>query len=329
MTGASGFLGSRTVAILSEQGCFVHALVRNTSRCDHLDLPNVTIFHGDIAEAESLISAFIGAEFVIHTAADTSGSEAGRRITIHGTKNILALCKQFQVRKLVYISTCNVYAVADYTKDQTVTEKSALERFPEKRGPYTHAKLEAEQLVTQAMDNGSVPIVCLRPGTIYGPGGNIYTPMMGFAMGNKFFAVIGDGRFVLPLVYVDNLVEAIVAAMKMNPGTNQIYNVVDPVEVTKRDFMERVVKKLYPDSRAVCIPVGILKIIVYLQEIFFWAMGRKPVLSMYRLNSSQKPVRYDVSKLSDDLVWRPRVSVEAAFNKLISYEKEKANFKRR
>lgn len=324
VTGASGFLGSRTVAILSEQGCSVHALVRKTSRTDHLRLPKVTIFHGDVGEAETLKSAFEGADYVIHTAADTGGSEEGGKLsTIQGTRNILALCEQYKVKKLVYISSCNVYGVADYRNDQVVTEESSLERFTEKRGHYTHAKLMAEQLVIRVMEKGTVPIVCLRPGTIYGPGGDIYTPIMGFSFGKKFFVVIGDGRFVLPLVYVDNLVEAILVAMKKSNSTNKIYNVVDPIKVTKRDYMEGLIKKLYPDSRTVYIPFTILKMIVYFQEKLFEAMKRRPFLTRYRLISSQKPILYDVSRIVNDLEWKPSVSVDVAFDNLIKYEKNR------
>ena len=324
VTGASGFLGSRTVASLSGQACAVHALVRKTSRTDHLSLPGFTIFHGDVADAESMRPAFEGAEYVVHTAADTGGSEEGGKLsTIQGTMNILALCEQYKVKKLVYISTCNVYGVADYGNDQVVTEESSLERFPEKRGHYTNAKLRAEQLVTGVMEKATIPIVCLRPGTIYGPGGDIYTPMIGFSLGNKFFAVIGNGSFVLPLVYVDNLVEAIMVAMKKSNSTNNIYNVVDPVKVTKREYMERVVKKIYPDSHTVYIPFTILKMIVYFQEKLFGAIKRKPLLTSYRLISSQKPVLYDVTKICNELAWRPPVSIEAAYENLIRYEEEK------
>ena len=214
VTGASGFLGSRTVALLAERGCLVRALVRRTSRIDHLRLPNVSITLGDVTEAESLQPAFEKVDYVIHAAADTSGGEeAGDSTTVQGTRNILALCARFNVRKLVYISSCNVYGVVDYRQGEVVTEESPLERFPERRGPYSHSKFKAEQLVARALENGTVPIVCLRPGTIYGPGGEIYTPMIGFALGRRVFAVIGDGSLVLPLVYVDNMVEAIIVIM--------------------------------------------------------------------------------------------------------------------
>jgi len=322
VTGASGFLGSRTVAILTEQGCSVHALVRKTSRTDHLQLPDVTIFYGDVADIESLQPAFEGIDYVVHAAADTSGNEeAGKLSTILGTRNILTLCERHKVRKLVYISSCSVYGVTDYKPGQKVNESSSLERYPEKRGAYSHSKLKAEELITRAMKNETVPVVCLRPGTIYGPGGEIYTAMMGFSLGKRFFVIIGDGSFVLPLVYVDNLVDAIVIAIKTNISDNKIYNVVDPVKVTKKEYVERVIKKLYPNSRTLYLPFNLLKTIVSIQSRFFSAINRKPLLTEYRLISSQKNITYDVSKITRELSWRPPVSVERAFGNLIDHEK--------
>lgn len=321
VTGASGFLGSRTVAVLSQHGCAVRALVRKTSRTDHLCLPNVTIFRGDVGDAESMKPAFEGVEYVIHAAADTSGNkEEGKLSTIQGTKNILALCGQYRVKKLVYISSCSVYGVSDYKEGEVVTEESSLERFPDKRGSYSDSKFRAERLVVRAMGEGAVPIICLRPGTIYGPGGDVYTPMLGLSLGSKVFAVIGDGRFVLPLVYVDNMVEAILVAMENQSSTNKIYNVVDPEKVTKKEYMDGLVKKLFPGAHTVYVPFGLLKAIVFLQEIVFKAVKRQPVLTTYRLVSSQKPVVYDAFKITRDLAWKPPVTIETAFNAVVQYE---------
>lgn len=320
VTGASGFLGSRTVTILSERGCSVHALVRKTSRTDHLCLTNVTIFQGDIAEVESLRPAFEGVQHVIHAAADTRGNEdAGKLSTIQGTQNILALCEEYRVKKLIYISSCSVYGVFDYKQGKLITEDSSLERFPEKRGPYSHAKFRAEQLITRAIKNSAVPIVCLRPGTIYGPGGDVYSPMIGFALARKLFVVIGSSNFILPLVYLDNMVEAIIVAMNNHNSANKIYNVVDPEKVTKKDYMEGLVKKLFPTSFTIYVPFNILKILVSVQEKLFSTLKWQPILTTYRLVSSQNPIVYDSSKIRKDLNWKPLVTVESAFNNLIQY----------
>ena len=318
VTGASGFLGSRTVAALAGHGCAVQALIRQTSRADHLHLPGVTLCRGDVADPSSLQPAFAGMDWVVHAAADTRGDqEASESSTFRGTRNILALAEQFEVGKLVYISSCSVYGTADCRPGEIITEESPLERFPERRGAYSHAKFLAEQAVRETMELKTVPIVCLRPGTIYGPGGSVYTPMMGFSLGRRVFGVIGDGGFVLPLVYVDNLVEAILAALADPAAGSRIYNVVDPEKVTKREYMERMVKKLYPDSRTVYLPLNLLKFMVLLQENACRATGRRPFLTLYRLNSSQNPVTYEAGRIARELGWRPPVSTTAAFTRLV------------
>lgn len=322
VTGASGFLGSRTVALLSEQGCRVHALVRKTSRVDHLQLPDVTIFRGDVAEAESLRAPFEGAEYVVHAAADTSGTEEGGRLaTIQGTRNILECCASYRLRKLVYISSCSVYGVASYENGQLVDENSPLERFPEQRGAYSWAKLEAEKLVARFMTEEEVPVVCLRPGTIYGPGGAVYTPMIGFSLGKSLFAVIGNGEFVLPLVYLDNLVAAIISALTNQKSDGQIYNVVDPDRVDKKRYLDGVIRKLYPRSRSFYIPYSLLYLLVLAQERLLGVLKRQPVLSCYRLSSSQKSIVYDATKIARDMDWRPSVSFEEAVARLHEFER--------
>ncbi len=322
VTGASGFLGSRTVEVLSEQGCSVHALVRKTSRIDHLHLPNVTIFYGDVAESESLKSAFDGIDYVIHTAADTGGTEAGgRHVTIHGTSNILECCVSSKVKKLVYISSCSVYGVTAYKDGQLVDENMAMEHVPEQRGAYSWAKLEAEKLVARFMEQEKIPVVCLRPGTIYGPGGAVYSPMVGFSLGCRIFVIIGDGESILPLVYIDSLVAAIILSLTNENSNGQIYNVVDLDRVNKKRYMDKLIRRLYPRSKCFYLSYGLLYFLVMIQERLLTALKREPVLTCYRLNASQKPIVYDVTKIVKDLKWQPVVSFDEAVANFIDYER--------
>jgi len=302
----------------------VRALVRKTSRIDHLHLPNVTISYGDVAEAGSMRSAFEGAEYVIHTAADTSGSEEkGKLSTIQGTQNVLDLCREFKIKKLVYISSCSVYGISDYKVGQVVNEDSSLERYPEKRGHYSLAKLKAEQLVSKAIAEGKLPIVCLRPGTYFGPGGDIFSAMMGFSAGRKFFAIIGMGKFALPIVSIDNLVDAIVTCMQRSESNGKIYNVIDSDMPTKKQYVESFLKKLYPGAKYIYIPYWMLYGTVRFQEVVFGMMKRNSVLTIYRLESSQKNVIYDASKIRKELNWTPPDSMQDTYEKVIDYERGK------
>jgi nucleoside-diphosphate-sugar epimerase/predicted dehydrogenase len=322
VTGATGFLGSRLIEVLSERGYQVRALARKLSDIAKLKGLNVEIFFGDVANMDSLKPVFEGVDMVVHAAADTSGREDESELsTIQGTKNVVDLCRHSKVKKLIYISSCSVYGVADYKKGQIVTEESALERFPEKRGYYSDAKLKAEEIITSAMAEGDLPIACLRPGTIFGPGGEIFTPMMGFALGSRLFGIIGNGKFVLPLVYIDNLVDAIIATVEKQESTGKKFNVVDSDNMTKKMYVEVLLKKIYSKSRYIYVPFWLLYLTVFAQEIALKMLKRKPFLTRYRLISSQRNILYDSSKIKNELNWKPPYTMRDAVKSVIDHER--------
>jgi nucleoside-diphosphate-sugar epimerase len=322
VTGATGFLGRRLTRALIENGFSVNAFVRKHSRTDRLKAIGARLCYGDIGDAESLTEALKGVDVVVHAAADTTGNaRAGRRITILGTRNVIAAAQAQAVKQLIYISSCNVYAVARCRSGSRLDESAPLERRPEKRGSYTYAKFMAEQAVREAMQTGRLNITCLRPGTIWGPGGAIYTPMMGFNAGSKVYGIIGNGRFILPLVYIDNLVGAIIGSIGNEGAFNQVYNVVDDPSVTKKQYVDAVLKPLYPRAFVFYIPYGLLYAVVWCQERLFRLVKRSPFLSCYRLTSSQRHIVYDAGKLRRETGWSTAVSFDQAAGEVIAHER--------
>jgi nucleoside-diphosphate-sugar epimerase len=140
---------------------------------------------------------------------------------------------------------------------------------------------------------------------------------MGFSIKNRIFAVIHKKGFYLPLVYVDNLIHAIIAAMTNEKSNGQVYNVIDSELVSKTRYMDGFIRKLYPDAWFLYIPYGILAALVGIQEMGCRVLGRKPVLTTYRLISSQKPVIFDSSKIIGELEWRPLFSFDEAVGKML------------
>lgn len=327
VTGSTGFLGARLVQTLVERGYQVRAFARRTSRAERLRRLNVEIHYGDMMDVASLGAAFEGINLVVHAAADTNGVSAeGVRATIEGAQNIMALSKKHRIKKLVYISSCSVYGIVDLREGQMIDESTPLERHPERRGFYSEAKSASEKLLLESAGKNRIPFVCLRPGTIFGEGGETFTPMMGFSPCRRIFFLIGNGSSILPLVYIDNLIEAIVGALDSSlDSACAIYNVVDQDRISKREYVDLLLRRLHPEARFFYVPYSLLHVFVRLQEaVFAKITGKRPILTAYRLVSSQRSVVYDSSKLQREMNWSPRVSLRDGIARVLNYELKKS-----
>ncbi|MBI5307204.1 MAG: NAD-dependent epimerase/dehydratase family protein [Planctomycetes bacterium] len=320
VTGASGFLGGRLSEQLVSQGFRLRAFVRKSSKTAKLEALCADIHYGDVNDYDSLEAAMQGVDVIVHAAADTSGNAQGAQAsTIAGTRNVVKVASARGVQQLIYISTCNVYGTADCHPGSQLDESGPMERHPEKRGGYSYAKFIAEEVVRDAMNKGGINITCLRPGTIWGPGGETYTPMMGFRAGNKIFGIIGSGDFILPLVYIDNLVSAILNSIGNESAYNQIFNVVDAHQVNKAHYVDMVLKQLHPGAFVFNIPYWLIYSAVWGQEILCRLLRRSPFLTCYRLTSSQRPIVYHSDRIRDALGWKAPVGFEAAAKEVIRY----------
>jgi len=174
--------------------------------------------------------------------------------------------------------------------------------------------------VIDMMERRALPAVCLRPGTYFGFGGDIYTPMMGLSFGSKIFIIIGDGKFILPLVYIENVADAIITAIEKESSTGNIYNVVDGGAINKRQYVEVFLKKLYPRAWFLYLPYSLFYTMVNMQEILTKILRIGPFLTTYRVVSSQKNINYDSSKIRKELDWNPPYTLQEALKKVLKYE---------
>lgn len=313
VTGASGFLGRRAVLALQEKGHDVVAFVRASSEKSLLENAGAEIAIGDITNVDSLRAAATGVDAIVHAAADTMGTEdAGKSVTLGGTLNVLDVCRSQSIEKLVYISSCSVYEMATARSGQTIDETHTLESRPKERGPYTQYKLEAENAVSDASRNNATKSVILRPGSIYGPGTDVFPAMLGFAIKGRFFVVIGMGGMCPPWVHVDNVADAIRLSIEEGAAEGQIFNVVDAPPVSKRQYIDKLIRKLTPDARVVYVPYAIIYAATVAQELLFAIIRKKPFLTRYRLVSSQRNVTIDGSKIRNHLDWEPAVNLDEA-----------------
>jgi len=162
VTGATGFLGSAVVKVLSEAGLPVRATIRSEGRASVLP-PAVERVFADLADEDSLAEAMQGCDGVFHLAASLGPlPEDTRRSNVDGTARVLAAARRAGVRKVVYTSSSAAIVTADGLVSEQAENRTALV------DPYSTTKAEAEGLVFAAVDEG-LDACMVNPVNIYGP----------------------------------------------------------------------------------------------------------------------------------------------------------------
>ncbi len=176
VTGAGGFIGSHLVERLLDIGAQVTAMVRYDSASsngmlDALDAAQrdrVTVFRGDITDADSVDLAVRDQQFVFHLAALIAipySYEAPRnylRTNVEGTLNVLQAVRRHRVQRMLHTSTSEVYGSAQYTP---IDEKHPLQG----QSPYSASKIAADKLAESFFRSFEVPVVTVRPFNTFGP----------------------------------------------------------------------------------------------------------------------------------------------------------------
>jgi nucleoside-diphosphate-sugar epimerase len=190
-------------------------------------------------------------------------------------------------------------------------EDFPLEPYPERRGAYTQAKLAAELLVREAVQNDGVSAVILRPGQIIGPGTEMIPPSVGRRAGKRI-VILGNGRQILPMVYVDDVVDAMLLAKERDIWTGEIFLLVDAATMTQ----EQLARFAEPQASIVKVPRVIVNLLAIGVEMLGAVLKRPVPLSRYRVASSLSPITFDCTAARQVLGWSPRVGVAAGLEKM-------------
>lgn len=305
VTGANGFLGRALLRRLKDNGEQPRLLLRQPAAAGS-PAHGLDAVYGSLGEPDTVDRAVSGVEVVYHLgAAMKGGKEEFEAGTVWGTRNIVDACLRHGVKRLIYVSSMGLLDHAGHPAGSPVTEDSPLEPHPDRRGIYTQTKLLAERELLDATRERGLPAVVIRPGQIFGPGSELVTPNGVIRIAGRWI-VAGDGSRTLPLVYLDDVVDGLLAAEIPPAALGQVIHLVDPAVVTQNQYLSAAQHAL-SSTPILRVPVFLLRAAGWCFDRLSQLAKRSLPLSVYRVDSLRPLSPCDASRARQLLGWSPRV----------------------
>lgn len=236
VTGGAGFIGSHLVERLLASGAEV-AIIDNFlygDKAKHLKgRHGLTVYEGDVRDAELLLHALKDKELVFHLAAVVGVEETQKApfelldVEIKGTLNVLSGAVHSGIKRIIFASSSEVYGDSPkaMSEEGPVSPKST----------YAIGKLVGEELCKAFYQRYGIQYTCLRYFNVYGPRQDerfVISRFVKQVLSNEHILIYGDGQQIRDFTYVDDTVDMTLLA-SVRPETRcQMINIGTGVMTT-------------------------------------------------------------------------------------------------
>ncbi len=250
ITGGAGFIGAALANRLVAEGHHVRVL-DDLSAGDPARLDRRVVFtRGDVRDVPKLWTLLQGISCVYHLAARVSVPESVlypreyNDVNVGGTVAVMQAARDAGVGRVVFASSGAVYG------DQA-TQPVSETAWPHPRSPYAVSKLASELYVNTLGELYGIETVSLRIFNAYGAGQFVpaaHAPVIPFflkqALSGGSVIVFGTGQQTRDFVYIDDVVDALVAASEASEVNRQVINVGSGQETSVRALVDLIAEAI-------------------------------------------------------------------------------------
>lgn len=260
ITGAAGFLGSALANRLARQGHQVRGLDDLSTGNPQALSPDVLFTRGDVNDRPKLWTLLQEVDCVYHLAARVLVAESVlypreyNAVNVGGTVSLMEAMRDVGVRRVVLVSSGAVYGDQH---EQPLKETAP----PDPHSPYAVSKLAAEYYVRTIGNLWDIETVSLRVFNAYGPGQNLppsHPPVipnfLRQAVRDGTLVLHGDGSQTRDYVFVDDVVDAMVAASTAPKVNRLMINVGSGTETSLRELSRLVMDITASDAEVIVNP---------------------------------------------------------------------------
>jgi nucleoside-diphosphate-sugar epimerase len=331
VTGASGFVGNFLLTALLYAGHEVRAASRSRVERQGIDC----VLAPELGPDADWSRALLGVDAVVHLAgrahvppknADAETEEVYFRINTEGTLALAEQAAAVGAKHFVFLSSCHAIAAES-------GEILNAETSPHPLSAYGHSKLEAERAIQKALSNTAYAWTILRPPLVYGKGNKANFGLLLKLVSSGIPLPLGSVRNRRSFIYVENLVDVIVACLGNPKAFGKTYLPSDGEDVSTPELIRKIAKanKSFQfsefsgsvsdkNTRQSSLATRHSARLIPFPESILKALGRLPGLGALRKLTSSLYV--DSEPLREDLGWSPRFTIDEGLVKtLVAYEK--------
>jgi UDP-glucose 4-epimerase len=267
ITGGCGFIGTNLIDKLMREPCgyqirVLDNLLVGTKKdlsavCDFVELELRDILDrtinsvaelvvGDITDYETCMSCAKGVDVIVHLAASTGvpisvkHPRSDMRANVIGTFNMLEAARTQNVSKFIFASSGAPVG--------EVTPPIHEELAPHPASPYGASKLAGEGYCSAYNQTFGIDTVALRFGNVYGPRSNhkssVVAKFIRQAVKGETLQIYGDGKQTRDFIYIDDLIEAIMAAYAKDGIGGEVFQVATNAETTVKEMANQLAETM-------------------------------------------------------------------------------------
>lgn len=254
ITGANGFIGSNLAKKLIDKNFTVHAIVRDSSKTNRLKKnKNIQIHVNNLSSVKPLkqLLTKIKPDFIFHLATyenyrDESRVDKMIKTNIIGTVNLLLAANEVSFKLFINTGSSSEYG----RKSKPMNEMDILQ--PE--SAYAATKASATHFAQSFARSNKKPIITFRLFSVFGPHeakDRLIPTLISSAIQNKPIRLT-SGIVRRDFIFIDDVVDAFLAATKKKITPGQIYNIGSGKQFSNQEIvklLEKIVKKKINISR--------------------------------------------------------------------------------
>jgi nucleoside-diphosphate-sugar epimerase len=308
VSGGNGFVGRHVVLALRERGDAVRVLALPDEDASWLERLGIAVCRGDIGRAETLAEPMRGVDRVLHLAAMSDvwrPLEHYRTVNVTGTENVCRAALAAGAERVVHMSSSSVYGIG---LGRPADETFPLAPFAD---PYAVTKAAGDVAVQRMIADEGLPAVIIRPDQIFGPGDQMHFGRIADRLRAGRAIIVGAGDNALPLVYVTDIVEALLLALEHPRAVGRAYNITNDCPLTQREFADAIAREIGARPRRIHVPYRALYAAGYVAEraVMISRSERRPPITRFGVAFLGTDNRCSIDKARRELGYEPAVAL--------------------